>query len=64
MYPHVAFLVNGDGIGPSLLGLEHEGEQIVESLNDYSRLPWRPESTNSGSVSKRKQSVSKRIFGS
>jgi len=33
-HDNVAFLGNGDDFGPSLLGLEYEGEQMVEALNE------------------------------
>jgi 2',3'-cyclic-nucleotide 2'-phosphodiesterase (5'-nucleotidase family) len=33
-HENVAFLGNGDDLGPSLLGLEYEGEQMVDALNE------------------------------
>ncbi|WP_434521972.1 bifunctional metallophosphatase/5'-nucleotidase [Halorubrum sp. AS12] len=33
-YPNAAFLGNGDDLAPSVLGLEFEGEHMVEALNE------------------------------
>ncbi|VTT86134.1 5'-nucleotidase [Halorubrum sp. DM2] len=33
-YPNTAFLGNGDDLAPSVLGLEFEGEHMVEALNE------------------------------